>query len=366
MAEDGAADTTVPRLSAAGADLCRVGLRDTYTDDKGLEIPPMFPEDLQRLQLDIELYEAGLVVIDPVFSYLSDQVNAHNDQQVKRALTPLKDLAEETGATIVLVRHLNKNTGSSALYRGGGAMGFVGVARVALLMARHPEDDSRRVLAVNKTNLGALPPSLAFRLEDTGAGVARVAWEGGTTYSAEDIMERPQDGDVRSAVAEAIEFLQDLLKPGATFARDVQKAARDAGLAWDTVRRAQRALGIRPQKAKTQDGQWTWTLPDPPDEGEDVDEGDIPHTFNTFNNNNNFNIFPQLRQDVEDVEDVEGVGDRESNTFELPKNLPVAQSSGPGYDCCVCGGPIRYASKGNPLLCSKHRDLLILRQLAAD
>lgn len=353
MGEDGAADTTVPRLAAAGADLHRIGLRDTYINEKGLEIPPMFPEDLHHLQYDIEALEAGLVVIDPVFSYLSDQINANSDQQVRRAMMPLKDLAEETGATIVLVRHLNKSSGGSALYRGGGSIGFVGVSRVALLMARHPEDEERRILAVNKTNLGALPPSLAFRLADCN-GAARIAWEGVTNHTAEDIMERPADQDVRSAVAEAIEFLQDILKPGATFARDVQKAARDAGIAWDTVRRAQRSLGIRPQKAKTQDGQWTWALP-PAMKAEDVEDEGSHHTFNTFNNNNNFNTFKQLRQDVEDVEDVEDVDARRVHTFETPNGIPVAAASGEGYECVHCGTPIKYVVRGAPLLCPKHR-----------
>lgn len=341
MGEDGTGDTTVPRLMAAGAVLSRIAIRENYSNDQGQEEPPAFPNDLHRLQADIEMAEARLVVIDPIMSYLAEDINANSDQQVRRALMPLKDLAEATGATIVLVRHLNKMAGGNSLYRGGGSIGFVGVARVALIMAKHPEDESRRVLAVNKTNLMALPPALAFSLEDSGQGAALVSWEGTTSHTAESLVGRDRDDDRSSALDEALTFLQDLLADGPVLSTAVQKAARDAGLAWDTVRRAQRKLKIVPEKAKTQDGKWVW-----PQIIELVD--DSPSVPN-INNNNNFNIFKQGRQDVEVVEPVEDV-----DVVEAPPGInkfPVALVRGKAQ-CVECGQTI-IRQPGETLIC-KH------------
>jgi hypothetical protein len=39
----------------------------------------------------------------------------HRDQDVRRALAPLKTLAEETGVAMVVVRHLNKGGGASPI-----------------------------------------------------------------------------------------------------------------------------------------------------------------------------------------------------------------------------------------------------------
>jgi putative DNA primase/helicase len=339
MGEDGAGDTIVPRLMNAEADLRRIGLRGNYQNDKGKDIPPSFPSNLTDLKEDIIEARAGLVVIDPVMSYLDPDINSNNDQQVRRALMPLAQLAEETGAAIVLLRHLNKSTTGSALYRGGGSIGFVGVSRSALILARDPDEPGRVVLASTKSNLGPPPPSLHFRLEGCPNGAAKIAWEGLSAYTADTLMQEQGNEDRGTALDEAVAFLRELLASGPELSTLVQRSARDAGLAWDTVRRAQRKLKIVPQKAKTQDGKWTWGLP-----AEDVHPPDTP----TFNNNNNNNNFEGYSEDVEGVEGNEDADRKKGHTF--ASQFPIAAFSGRGVQCSVCGDPM-FAREGKPLVC---------------
>jgi hypothetical protein len=372
MGEDGAGDTIVPRLINAGADLAKIGIRDTYPNGQGQEVPPSFPSNLDKLADDILAADASLVVIDPVMSYLDPDINSNNDQQVRRALMPLAQLAEESGCAIVLLRHLNKSTSSSALYRGGGSIGFVGVARSGLIVARDPDAPERVVLASTKSNLGPPPPSLNYRLVGCENGAARVEWEGHSTHTAASLVENQVSNEDRTALDEAISFLREALSIGLRLAKEVQKEARDAGISERTLRRARELLGITMdspwiQKAKTQDGQYTWQLPTkkepapPEDEAGDEVGQRLATTPGLANMDNLANITTYIEDDhVGQVVHSNGVA-----TFD-PDRLPKAASSGPGYDCAICGAPIRYASKGNPLLCSKHRDMLILRQLAAD
>ena len=84
--------------------------------------------------------EARLVVIDPLMAYLDSTVNSWSDQHVRAAFAPLTALAERTGAAILILRHLNKATGMSALHRGGGSIGIVAAARSGLLVAKHPDN----------------------------------------------------------------------------------------------------------------------------------------------------------------------------------------------------------------------------------
>jgi len=110
--EDGAADTIRPRFDASGGDPSRALL---LGDDE----PFAIPEDIPILERAIKQVGASLVVLDPIMAFLSGDVNSNRDQDVRRALTPLKRMAERTGAAVVLVlRHLNKSQGRETHYTG--------------------------------------------------------------------------------------------------------------------------------------------------------------------------------------------------------------------------------------------------------
>src|SRR5262249_28403 len=106
--EDGVRDTVLPRLQAAGADLRRVHLfRGRPCEADLLRLPP-FPDDWDLLGEVVVETGARLVVIDPLMAFLSVGYCSLNDQLVRQALTPLADVADQTRAAILLVRHLNK------------------------------------------------------------------------------------------------------------------------------------------------------------------------------------------------------------------------------------------------------------------
>jgi hypothetical protein len=263
-AEDGAADTIRPRLDTAGGDASRVLELATVPDGDGERLISI-PEDLAVIRRGIEQVEAGLVVVDPLMAFLSDKVNSHRDQDVRRALAPLSKLAEETGAAVVVVRHLNKTSGGNPLYRGGGSIGIVGAARSALLVAEHPEDEGRRILARIKGNLAKPVPSLAFALTEAPNGAVRVEWKGETAHTAAALLAAPTDPEEKSALAEASEFLRDVLRRGPVWSVQVKEQARDAGISEFTLKRAKSALGVISEKEG--DGSWSWRLPDQASKG---------------------------------------------------------------------------------------------------
>ena len=105
-------------------------------------------------------------------------------------------------------------------------------------MAPDPGDETRRILAVSKSNLGALPPALAYRVEgDAATGAARIAWEGATAHPAADLLATPVDDEERGARDEAHDFLAELLVRGPLPTRKVKAESAQAGLSWATVRR---------------------------------------------------------------------------------------------------------------------------------
>src|SRR5439155_10848615 len=111
-AEDGAADTILPRLRALGADLDRVLVAPRGDSSAALALPG----DLGPLDDLVSQTGARFVVLDPVVAFLQASVLSASDQSVRRALAPLADLAERRQCAIEMVRHLNKKGGGKALY----------------------------------------------------------------------------------------------------------------------------------------------------------------------------------------------------------------------------------------------------------
>jgi hypothetical protein len=268
-AEDDPHDTIRPRIDAAGGDPNRVVAFGVLAE-QGPGALVHIPDHAALMREIIARLEAALVIIDPLVAFLSPRLNAASDHAVRRALAALKAVAEQTGAAVVAVRHLNKNAGSAGanpLYRGGGSIGLVGAARCALLLAPDPEDPARRILAAAKSNLGPLPPSLAFRLAAApGVHTARVVWDGESPWTAADLLRSPHTPHHGwSALAEARDWLRAALADGSRLAADVQREAAAAGIARDTLYAARRAEGIRLHKDRTHNGPWSWAPPIPPE-----------------------------------------------------------------------------------------------------
>jgi len=264
-AEDGLADTIRPRFDAAGGDPSEAVAVSTVPDSEGNERQIAIPDDLAVIEAAIERVGAVLVVIDPLMAFLPGDVNSHRDQDVRRALAPLARLAERAGAAIVVIRHLNKTTGGNALYRGGGSIGIVGAARSGLLIAAHPEDDGRRVMASMKSNLAAPAPSLVFGLEPAENGAVRVDWKGESTLDASALLSAPTDPEERSVLQEAKDLLRETLSEGPVPAAEVKQEARSADISERTLKSAKRELGVLTSRegeaGKRGGGQWVWALP---------------------------------------------------------------------------------------------------------
>jgi RecA-family ATPase len=200
--EDGAGDTIKPRLIACEADCNRIFLLQTkdplQLDEAGLAI----------LKGEIKRRGAKLVTIDPLNSYLPKGTKITDNVAMRQLIDRLALLAEQTGAAIVIVRHLNKGQGS-AIQRGAGVMDTIGGCRSALTVANDPEDEDRHIVAHAKHNLTGRGQSYAFKITKEG----KFAWNGTSHLRADDILER-KSADDKGAEDAAREFLLEELKNG--------------------------------------------------------------------------------------------------------------------------------------------------------
>jgi putative DNA primase/helicase len=103
------------------------------------------------LQADLELLEreitrigdVGLVIIDPVSSYLG-KTDSHKNSDVRGTLEPLGEMAARLRVAAVSVTHLSKSGGTSAINRFIGSIAFVAAARAAFIVTRDPDEEPSR------------------------------------------------------------------------------------------------------------------------------------------------------------------------------------------------------------------------------
>lgn len=268
-AEDGLGDTVRPRLDAAGGDVNVIYSLSLVVGDA--EQLPTIDGDLPRIERAVAEAKARLLVIDPLMAYLGGEVNSYRDQDVRRALAPLAKMAERLHVAVLVVRHLTKGGGAAAIYRGGGSIGIVGAARSALLVAKDPDDDARRIVASVKSNLAKPPASLAYRIEEASNGAPRLLWEEGDAgITADELLAAQGPGLEEGRPRDlAVAFLARYLSGGPRPSDEVVRDGEAQGVSERTLKRARKDLGVISTK-RGFPGTWYLSLPE---EGHETAKG---------------------------------------------------------------------------------------------
>ncbi|MCC6596970.1 MAG: AAA family ATPase [Rhodanobacteraceae bacterium] len=249
--EDDPADTVRPRLEVSGAVLSRIRLIDEIPilDDAGAVIPDKsrlfeLPGDVPLLEQIVTDMNAGLIIIDPLIGFLQSGLSDNNGRDIRDAIQPLVKMLQRTKAACVLLRHLNKSQSSNGLYRGAGSVQISALARLVMMVAKHPEEPTKRILSMTKSNLGPMVPGLVFSLESVeDRDVARVAWHGTTEMTSDEILQSALVSDEdRQERNEAETLLYEEVANGPKSNQQLAKAFSQAGLSPTALKHAKKNL----------------------------------------------------------------------------------------------------------------------------
>ena len=250
--EDDVRDTIVPRLKAAGANLSNchhVNGIDFGSGTQSFDPARHVPELAKKFE---ELGGVELLVLDPIVSAVRG--DAHKNNEVRRGLQPLVDLAIAYRCALLGVTHLSKGTqGRTPLERVNGSIAFGALARIVLGTVKPSDPDVPGRFVRSKSNLGPDHEGFEYRLiqQEVSAGVkaSMVAWgerlEGSAFDLINDVECAAQDS---SSNARIREWLVKRLADGPVIRRTIKKETASLGFAWRTVQRARpesRIVAIR-------------------------------------------------------------------------------------------------------------------------
>jgi len=351
-AEDGADDTIVPRLIAAGADIERIHIVSAVLleDGKGRRTFNL-QADLALLERKIrEIGDVALVIIDPISSYMG-KTDSHKNSEVRGALEPLSEMAERMRVAVLSITHFSKagsgNT-NKALHRFIGSIAFVGAPRAAFAVIEDADNEGRILFLHAKNNMAPKPQGLAYRLLQTIVGdnivASYVHWEDTpVTISADQALGAAESTGSRTTKEEATDFLRDTLGQGEVPAEEVQQAARKAGITPKPLRSAREALKVKSRREGFGPGAvWYWSLssgplmPSPPIDAQPRDRASMDPE-GIYGGKEDAGLPPKapLREPSQRVNGVNGVEHSEPTATVPPDDfgaIPV-----PKHRCDHCG-----------------------------
>jgi hypothetical protein len=185
---------------------------------------------------------AAVIVVDSLTGNFEGDENSSRD--MKRALRNLSDLAERSGAAVVVVHHTRKALAEEGRQVTGnrlrGSSAIRQFARAELLIDQ-PVIDGPMRLRASASNLSTATGEVGFTLTDQGP-----EW-----------CDPPEVPMQPSRTKDATDFLREFLRQGARAPGEVLLAGKTLGFAERTLYRAATKL----QVVKGRDGAMAWGLP---------------------------------------------------------------------------------------------------------
>ena len=214
-AEDGLADTIIPRLLRFGANMERISAICT---DKYLTFSNRF---------------------DPFQAFVG-KANMSSANDMRSTVREIIEVAQKHKCAVIITCHTSKSANyANLLQRILGSVDIGAIARSALYLTNHPTKKDVKLLCHIKSNLAPIGQSIEFQITNKG-----IDWLGYSEIAEKDLLGHSAD----SAFQNAIDFLKMLLANENLPSTKVYDMAASAGIGFTTLKKAKRYLGIKAAK----------------------------------------------------------------------------------------------------------------------
>jgi len=211
--------------------------------------------DMDILEEATEKTESKVVIFDPITAF-EPRLDGNCDNEVRGlVLQPLTNLAHNTGAGVIFVKHFNKNPNLPIQYRIGGSVAYTNTPRAAWEVKTLSKRTGKRLLRKIKMNVYPCADPLTFWIAKDG----QVEYEAytGTLEDGEPVP-NPKRRGRPAHVPKAKAIWEEFLSEGPTSSARAFGFAKAAGITSKIMDQARRELGIRMISV---DGEKLWTFP---------------------------------------------------------------------------------------------------------
>jgi len=269
--EDDFGDTLLPRFLAMGGDRKRLFFVGNFDNaqDEGRSFDPStdIPELVRAAK---EIGNIALIIIDPIVNVVSGDSN--KNAEVRRALQPVVDLADELGAAVLGITHYTKGTqGNNPIERVTGSIAFGAMARVIFGVARVQESDDRMFVRA-KSNLGPDGDGYNYQVlqqpvpghADITDGASVIVWGNSLVGSAKTLLKEAESEADPTKLEQAIDLIPSLIGAagGKMPARELKAKLKTNEIGENTADKAIRELlnsgDLKRTKPDGPRGQWVY------------------------------------------------------------------------------------------------------------
>ena len=191
------------------------------------------------------------MVIDPFQAFLSENQDITRTKNMRPFFRDLSNVAERTGAALVIIGHMNKNDRAKGIYRGLGSIDITAAVRSVLLIGKRKNDGDMRYMAQIKNNLTSFGKAVSFSINSKGC----VDFHGECDVSEEELLS--STGVKKSKYQIAKEIMMTMLAGGDRKSNEMYDACIEAGISASFMSYVKKRLGIQSVR-KVDD--WYWTI----------------------------------------------------------------------------------------------------------
>lgn len=186
--EDDPGKVLKSRYIAAGADVSKVFVlsSDEYYDKAG-KILTLKDAALAEYAAKCD---PALLIIDPLQSFLPEDVEMGSRNQMRSAIVPLRGISKRQNCAALISMHSNKKQGVSGRARLADSSDIWDLARSVLMMGRS-KNDGKLYLSHEKASYSAPQQTVLLHIEDTavhGIQTARAVFDGYTDKKDADFI----------------------------------------------------------------------------------------------------------------------------------------------------------------------------------
>jgi len=235
------------------------------TEDKKIGI--VLNEDLGAIRNLMTSYDNfQLLILDPVPSY-TGRADNHRNAEIRQALEPLVEMAQELNFAILGIHHNNKRGSMDAILNVSGATAFVDLPRIVLKTDKdkrfdHP-DITKGFLSIGKSNLGVTKRTLSYSIgpwqPNPKIPILEIDREV-LNLDSNDVLDMMQpSADRAPKQTAAVEFLKNELQDGPKSVKELTRLGELQDLKYHHLNNASKKLKLNKSQDKFHGG-WTWEL----------------------------------------------------------------------------------------------------------